>query len=125
MAPFSVLRLERTTLTLDSLALPSLPIPSDSLAGWRAMATVALDCGLLLPLTNLAADERLLLRFDAAGRLVRLTSVRAPIGFLASRPESQELIGARRVGGLELVLYQWRWSPESRGASPEPSRSSR
>ncbi len=123
-APFTVLRLDRRGHPIDSLAAPPLPIPPESLSTWRAQAAVPLDCGVLLPLANLAGDQRLLLRFDNSGRFRLLTAVDAPIGFVASRPDAQELIAARRVGALELVRYSWRWIPDGDAIPPESARSS-
>lgn len=113
-APFEVLRIDPVAGQADTLAWPgqdpvvraALP---DTLSGWRAMPAVALDCGWLLTLTDLASDRRLLLRYDAAGALARVTPLDAPFGLVAGRPAATTLLAARRAGAMELVWYRWRW----------------
>ncbi len=113
-APFEVLHLDPRTGRVDTLAAPAADpavrttLP-DTLAGWRALPAVALDCGWLLTLTDLASDHRLLLRYDAAGALARITPLEAPFGLVAGRPAAATLLAARRAGAMELVWYRWRW----------------
>ncbi|MDX2121600.1 MAG: hypothetical protein SF070_11170 [Gemmatimonadota bacterium] len=112
--PFEVLRLELATGRVDTLAVPfrdaalraALP---DTVAQWRALPAVALDCGWLLTLSDLRSDRRLLLRYDASGGLAKVTPLDAPFGVMAGRPAEGTLLAARRAGELELVWYQWRW----------------
>jgi hypothetical protein len=118
-APFDLIRLtpEGRVDTLTS-ALPSALaslIPSDSLPNWRALPAVAIDCGVLLTLTDLTADRRLLVRLDAGGQLLKVTSLDAPLGLMARLPGEATVLAARRVGNLELVWYDWRWIRESAG----------
>ncbi len=113
-APFEVLRLELATGRVDTLAVPfrdaalraALP---DTVTQWRALPAVALDCGWLLTLSDLQSDRRLLLRYDAAGGLAKVTPLDAPFGVMAGRPAEGMLLAARRAGELELVWYQWHW----------------
>ncbi|MBK9690866.1 MAG: hypothetical protein IPO73_04110 [Gemmatimonadetes bacterium] len=113
-APFEVLRVDPRTGGVDTLATPAADpavraaLP-DTLAGWRALPAVALDCGWLLTLTDLTSDQRLLLRYDAAGALARVTPLAVPFGLVAGRPAAATLLAARRAGAMELVWYAWRW----------------
>lgn len=113
-APFEVLRLTAATGTVDTLAVPfgdaalRLALP-DTVAQWRALPAVALDCGWVLTLSDLQSDRRLLLRYDTAGGLAKVTPLDAPFGVMAGRPAEGTLLAARRAGELELVWYQWRW----------------
>jgi hypothetical protein len=113
MAPFRVVRVDPATGRSDTLAPAMAPpaaslIPGDSLALWRALPAVALDCAVLLTLADLQGDRRVLARYDAAGRVARLTSLEAPLGMVAALGEGS-LLAARRAGELELVWYSWRW----------------
>jgi hypothetical protein len=113
MAPFRVVRLDPLTGHADTLApvlrhaVASL-IPADSLLFWRALPAVALDCAVLLTLSDLRSDRRLLARYDVAGRVVRVTPLEAPLGMVAALGD-ESLLAARRAGELELVWYSWRW----------------
>ena len=80
---------------------------------WRALPAVAIDCGLLLTLSDLTTDRRLLVRVNAEGQVVRVTPLDAPLGLMASLPGEATVLAARRVGALELVWYDWRWIRES------------
>lgn len=113
-APFEVLRVDPRTGGVDTLATPAADAAvdaalPDTLAGWRALPAVALDCGWLLTLTDLASDQRLLLRYDPAGTLARVTPLEAPFGLVAGRPAAATLLAARRAGAMELVWYAWHW----------------
>lgn len=113
MAPFRVVRFDPSSGKADTLALPlgSLgpgTVAPDSLRHWRALPAVALDCAVLLTLSDLRSDRRLLLRYDAGGRVVRVTPLEAPLGMVAALGGAS-LLAARRVGELELVWYSWRW----------------
>jgi hypothetical protein len=89
-------------------------IPDSALAVWRSLAALPLDCGAVQTLTDLSSLARLLVRYDQAGRVARVTRIEAPLGLMVSRPERHALIGARRAGAetLELVFYEWRWVRE-------------
>lgn len=113
MAPFRVVRFDPSSGKADTLALPlgslgSGTVAPDSLRHWRALPAVALDCAVLLTLSDLRSDRRLLLRYDAGGRVVRVTPLEAPLGMVAALGGAS-LLAARRVGELELVWYSWRW----------------
>lgn len=124
-SPFRVIRVSLADGTADTLLTLPLPIPSDSLHLWRAQPAIALDCGTLVSVASLAGDMRLLLRWDAAGRFVKATPLAAPFALVARLPGEQALLAARRAGGLELVTYRWRWSPDSLASLPPDTRSSR
>lgn len=112
-APFTVIRLDPRNGVADTLAAPLAPaagvtIPADSLVHWRALPAVALDCTVLLTLSDLTADRRLLVRYGADDRVARVTRLDAPLGLVARLPGEDAVLGARRTGELELVWYDWR-----------------
>jgi hypothetical protein len=115
-APFTVSRLDQATrrfVPLPSLvATPGFPLQADSLKAWRSVSTVALDCTLLLTLSDVASDRRLLVRYGADDQVERITRVDAPLGLVARIPGEQRVLAARRAGELELVWYDWRWVRE-------------
>lgn len=117
-APFGLVRIDPATAVADSFAtalvVAGAPVlPGDSLAHWRAMPPVALDCATLLTLTDLTGDRRVLIRYDAAGRVARAQLLTLPLGLLARIPDQPVLLGARRAGELELVWYAWHWLPDT------------
>lgn len=124
-SPFRVIRVAFATGQTDTLVTPPLPIPSDSLHLWRALPALAIDCGTLLSVASLAGDQRLLVRWDAADQLAKVTPLAAPFGLVARLPGERALLAARRAGGLELVTYRWRWSPDSLPFLSPDTRSSR
>lgn len=113
-APFTLLRLDPESGRIDSLPAPlaganARTIPSDSLWAWRSVSVVSLDCSLVLTLSDLTSDRRILVRYGAGDRVERLTRVDAPMGLMTRIPGTSTLLGARRAGELELVWYDWRW----------------
>ncbi|HWA17071.1 MAG TPA: hypothetical protein VG817_11590 [Gemmatimonadales bacterium] len=115
-APFTVRRLDPATRRFVELPLPlaghTALVPADSLKSWRSISTVALDCSLLLTLSDLTSDRRILVRYGPEDQVVRVTPVDAPLGLVARIPGTQTVLAARRAGELELVWYDWRWVRE-------------
>ncbi len=97
-------------------------VPDSALSVWRSLAALPLDCGAVQTLADLSSLTRLLVRYDPAGRVARVTRIEAPLGLMVSWPERHALIGARRAGAesMELVFYEWRWVREHHD-SPLPS----
>lgn len=123
MAPFTVIRLDPSTGVTDTLAAPlasleRVDLPADSLAHWRALPAVALECTLLLTLSDLASDRRLLVRYGADNRIQQVTELDAPLGLITRLPGENVVLAARRAGELELVWYDWHWVREP--SSPTP-----
>jgi hypothetical protein len=122
MSPFTVIRLDPASGIADTLqsvtAGSSIEIPADSLKHWRALSTVALDCTLLLTLSDLTADRRILVRYGADDRVERATELDAPLGLVTRLPGKDAVLAARRAGELELVWYDWHWVREP--SSPTP-----
>jgi len=119
-APFTMLRLEPGG-QVDTLA-PALGgetplIPADSLVRWRALPIVPIDCGLLVTLSDLTGDRRLLLRYALDGSLAKVTPLEAPLGLMTRVPGRESVLAARRAGSLELVWYDWRWIREPVGTN--------
>jgi hypothetical protein len=114
-APFDVIRIDPGTGRTDTLApltAQRTGIPDDSLKHWRALPTIALDCGLLLTLSDLTSDQRLLVRYGLDGTVDRVTPLDAPLGLVARLPGEQTVLAARRTGDLEMVWYDWHWARE-------------
>lgn len=122
MSPFTVIRLDPASGVTDTLASVTagntLAIPADSLRHWRALSTVALDCTLLLTLSDLTADRRLLVRYGADDRVARATELDAPLGLVTRLPGEDAVLAARRAGELELVWYDWHWVREPSSLTP-------
>jgi hypothetical protein len=116
MPPFTLIRIDLDrgrTDTLETIPLEQAAgILPDSLPHWRALPTVALDCTLLLTLSDLTADRRILVRYGATGRIERVTELEAPLGLIARLPGEESVLAARRAGELELVWYDWHWVRE-------------
>lgn len=115
-APFAVLRLDPATRVVDTLELvtryPGFPVSPDSLPLWRALPAVSLDCTLLLTLSDLTADRRLLVRYGPGDRVEQVTELDAPLGLIGRLPGEDAVLAARRAGELELVWYDWHWVRE-------------
>ena len=77
---------------------------------WRALPIVELDRGYLQTVADLRSDRRVIVRFDEVGTVVRIRTFDLPIGFVTSVPAERLIIGARRIGGVEIVGYVWRWN---------------
>lgn len=122
MSPFTVIRLDPASGIADTLqpvAVGStIEIPADSLKHWRALSTVALDCTLLLTLSDLTADRRILVRYGADDRVQAATELDAPLGLVTRLPGEDAVLAARRVGELELVWYDWHWVREPSSLTP-------
>jgi hypothetical protein len=123
MAPFTVIRLDPSSGATDTLAAPlasleRVNLPADSLAHWRALPAVALECTVLLTLTDLASDRRVLVRYGADNRIRQVTELDAPLGLVTRLPGEDVVLAARRAGELELVWYDWHWVREP--SSPTP-----
>jgi hypothetical protein len=56
------------------------------------------------------SDLRVIAIFDDDGRLIRTRAFSVPFGVLATDPHTRTLIALRRLNGLELVVYAWRWT---------------
>jgi hypothetical protein len=122
MAPFAVMRLDPQTGTVDTLEAilgnPAFDVPADRLAAWRALPAVSFDCTLLLTLTDLTADRRLLVRYGATDQVEQVTELDAPLGLIGRLPEENVVLAARRAGELELVWYDWHWVREPSTTTP-------
>lgn len=122
MAPFTVLRLDPETRMVDTLEgvtrHAEFGVPRDSLSSWRALPAVSLDCTLLLTLSDLTADRRLLVRYGATDRVERVTELGAPLGLIGRVPGEDGVLAARRAGELELVWYDWHWVREPSSETP-------
>ena len=115
-APFELIRLTadgRADTLAGALPMAAAAlIPMDSLPLWRALPAVAIECGVLVTLSDLTGDRRLLLRYSESGRLEKVTLLDAPLGLMARLTGANAVLAARRAGTLELVWYDWRWIRE-------------
>lgn len=122
MAPFPVLRVEVEGPRVDTLAMVTRETPiaalRDSLAHWRALPAISLDCTLLLTLSDLTTDRRFLVRYGATDQVEQVTPLEAPLGLIARVPGEDAVLAARRAGELELVWYDWHWVREPIAATP-------
>ena len=113
--PFRVVRL----VGADGPLLYDLPIPETldadtvlaSVGGyWTSAPAVCLDGAVLQTLADLRSDRRVLVLYDAAGKVARRRVIDVPLAVVASVPGAQSLIAVRRAGAPELVWYGWRRS---------------
>lgn len=122
MAPFAVLRLDPEAPRVDTLSPvlqeAALSAVRDSAAHWRALPAVSLDCTLLLTLSDLTTDRRLLVRYGSSDQVEQVTPLEAPLGLIARVPGEDAVLAARRAGELELVWYDWHWVREPITATP-------
>lgn len=120
-APFQMLRVTpdgRVDTLASVLAAGLVPLaPAESLSRWRALPAVPIDCGVLVTLSDLTGDRRLLLRYALDGSLAKVTPLEAPLGLMTRVPGRESVLAARRVGTLELVWYDWRWIREPVGTN--------
>lgn len=76
---------------------------------WRALPVFALDTVYVQTLADLTSNARLLVLYDRLGRIVRVRSVDAPMGLVATDAQTRLVVGARRIDHVEVVGYRWKW----------------
>lgn len=81
---------------------------------WISLPLIALDTGSLQTFVNRTDDERLLVRYDDAGKQANTLTIKAAIGFVASDRRRRLLKAVRRSDVLELVTYRWSWITHNR-----------
>jgi hypothetical protein len=86
---------------------------------WVGLATHDLDGRYLRTFADARADKRVLFLYGQDGRLLRKSSIDAPLVFAATVPGRQLLIGVRHVGRQEVVGYRWGWGGEQRSLTEE------
>lgn len=79
---------------------------------WRAVSIVPLDCGLVLTLSDVRSDSRLLVLYDYGGRVGRVRTLNTPLAFVTSSRSGRSVLAVRRAGALEIVLYDVGWGPK-------------
>lgn len=89
-------------------------VPSDTqLAGsgaWVGLALLPLDDGYLRTFSDLRSDSRVLCIYSAERRLIKVTAIASPIGFVDSSPGERVIIGVAVLGEpAQLVMYRWQW----------------
>lgn len=109
---------ERDTLT--GLTRKGVPFLSDTLlrsgsdsvsaSALLSMPTLLVGRRVIQQLSDPRSDIRVLVSYDESGTRMRVATVNAPIGFLASSTERQELVAMRTSDRSELVVYGWHWS---------------
>lgn len=115
--PYTVIQIFPSTASSDWFALPELPESSGRWPSlWASLGVHDLDDGYVRTLSDLRSDRRVLVTYDADGRLLRRAEVPIPMAVLATAPEDQTLLVVRRTDRPERVRYRWRWD----GVDPEP-----
>jgi hypothetical protein len=87
--------------------------PGESIRDWVGLRVVALDKGFIQTVADPRSDARAMLLYDSAGRLIRQTRLKLPIGVLAAVPTQRQLLALRTTDRVELVVYQWAWQSPS------------
>jgi hypothetical protein len=85
---------------------------NDSTAFWVALTPVSLNDGFLQTFADLRSDRRILVRYDSEFRLAAHVVADVPLAFMTSIPNKRLLLVARNTGDLELVTYEWSWTPQ-------------
>jgi hypothetical protein len=80
---------------------------------WVGAGLVPAGKQFLYTLADLRSTDRRLLLMTAEGRLIRQTSLRAPMGFVGSVPGRPLIVAVRDINGQEVVTYQWQGGDES------------
>lgn len=109
---------ERDSLT--GLTRKGVPFSSDTLlrsgsdsvsaSALLSMPTLIVGRRVIQQLSDPRSDIRVLVTYDERGTRIHIATVNAPIGFLASSTERQELVAMRTSDRSELVIYGWHWS---------------
>jgi hypothetical protein len=121
-SPFTVFQtLPATSPGLDStsgrFAVPVLPKASGGEPPlWASLGIHRVDDGYVRTFADLRSDRRLIVTYDATGKLLRETLIRVPLAVLATDVSNRRLLVARRTDRFELVRYKWRWA----GAKHQP-----
>lgn len=107
-------RLEGTHLALAPWSLEVLEVAQSHgfpVHGTVALPVLELDRGhLLVQLSDLTSDRRLVILVDGRGGIVRATVLDVAVGFMASSPPDRLILALRDTGVREFVMYRWRWS---------------
>lgn len=112
VAPFTVTQLLADE-SARAFASPSIEATNDAQGkqptqgDWVSLPVVVLENGFLQELSLLSGDARKLVRYNLVGKVARVTELGVPLGILDSDPSRGLLLAARRVQGLELVVYRW------------------
>ncbi len=109
--------LQRIELTSGGLHLtePELSVPaafreaSAPVGQWTVMPLLRIDGGLFRVLAHIGSDLRRLEFWSEEGRHLRTSAVEAPVGFFATSPDDQLLLGLRDDPADELVVFAWSW----------------
>ena len=88
-----------------------LPSPDSVSTGWISLPALQLDHGFVQVLSDLRSSRRILVRYSPMGETVSVIEIDVPLGFMDTLPVDRLLLATRStLGGLELVVYEWRWS---------------
>lgn len=71
--------------------------------------TFTVGTGFVQILSDPFSLERLIITYDADGRLMRTTLLEVPFGVAATVPKHRVLLAVRRLVDTELVAYRWTW----------------
>lgn len=95
------------------------PPPTDSLTKefgiaaeshfWVGLPVVPVKDLFVQTLADLRSDSRLVILFDAQGQVMRKTLIDMPLGFMSGSFDTERVLAARRISGLEIVEYNLRW----------------
>lgn len=79
---------------------------------WRGLPLVPLDSSMVMTLSDLTSNSRLLIRLSWTGGPQEVTALTMPFALVGAAPTAPLLIGMREVGHAELVVYGWSWKGE-------------
>ena len=85
-------------------------IELDSTRSWVALPILPLDRAYVQTIADLGSDRRLIRLIDCRGAEARTLELDAPIGFVASVPRHRILVSVDAVEGVQVAVYEWRWT---------------
>jgi len=112
--PFKTVLVRRGEVEPMWIAPPDTTVSALPKGVWVALPLLPLDFGYLQTLSNLASDERVLLRFDDTGILLKSSVVPIRMAFVDTHPSTQIAITAREITASEIAIYKWHWQEQSR-----------
>lgn len=101
--PFTIVRAPLITLQLETWPAQNFPFEHDR---WIALPPVGVGKGYLQTLVDPASDDRLLIRFDQHGRVLRASPLAIPIAIVGASATGNKVFVARNVGTIEIVIYE-------------------
>jgi hypothetical protein len=79
---------------------------ADADPAWASKTVLTTKYGFLQTLADLKSEARVLVRYDSTGRVVSTSRISAPLGLVASSPNSDLVLGFASLKRPTLILYR-------------------